>query len=158
MSIPTDHLTHLLHQHGYRATPQRLAILTALAQAECHLTPGEIYQRTTTQLPGIAEPTIYRALEALAQAGIILSAPLSNGKIAYELAEPHHHLHCTACQHSLQLPHHAFAPLYQHLQQQTGFLLNYSHLTLLGICPECQQTHPKLEVTLDEPPDSPTAP
>lgn len=158
MSIATNQLTHLLHQHGYRATPQRLAILSALAQAECHLTPGEIYQRTAAQLPGITEPTIYRALEALAQAGVIFSAPLGNGKIAYELAEPHHHLHCTACQHNLELPHHTLAPLYQQLQQQTGFLINQSHLTFFGICPECQQTHPNLEVTPNESPDSPTTP
>lgn len=144
-NIPPDHLARLLHQHGYRATPQRLAILNVLAQAQCHLAPGEIYQQVVTHISGIAEPTVYRALDALAQAGIILSAQLGSGKIAYELAEPHHHLLCTACQGSIQLPHDSLAPLYTSLEQQTGFLLNHNHLTLLGICPECQKFNSTLE-------------
>ena len=61
-----DQYTPQLHALGFRMTPQRLAILHALHHAGGHLSPTEVYQRASSDLPGLTEPTVYRTLEFLA--------------------------------------------------------------------------------------------
>ena len=77
---------------GYKATPQRLAVLAALG-AEQHQRLEEIRARC----PEVGLVTIYRTLDLLAEIGAVRRLDLGNGP-RYELAEDHHHhLICESC-------------------------------------------------------------
>jgi Fur family transcriptional regulator, ferric uptake regulator len=77
---------------GYKATPQRLAVLRALA-AEQHQNLGEIRARC----PEVGLVTIYRTLDLLSEIGVVRRLELGDGP-RYELAEDHHHhLICESC-------------------------------------------------------------
>jgi Fur family transcriptional regulator, ferric uptake regulator len=77
---------------GYKATPQRLAVLGALA-AEQHQSLGEIRARC----PEVGLVTIYRTLDLLSEIGVVRRLDLGDGP-RYELAEDHHHhLICESC-------------------------------------------------------------
>src|SRR5215208_7587616 len=77
---------------GYKATPQRLAVLRALA-AEQHQSMGEVRHRC----PEIGIVTVYRTLDLLAELGLVRRLDLGDGA-RYELAEDHHHhLICEDC-------------------------------------------------------------
>jgi Fur family ferric uptake transcriptional regulator len=77
---------------GYKATPQRLAVLGALA-AEQHQSLGEIRARC----PEVGLVTIYRTLDLLSEIGAVRRLDLGDGP-RYELAEDHHHhLICESC-------------------------------------------------------------
>jgi Fur family ferric uptake transcriptional regulator len=77
---------------GYKATPQRLAILGAIA-AEQHQRMEEIRDRC----PGVGLVTVYRTLELLSGLGVVRRLDLGDGP-RYELAEDHHHhLICEGC-------------------------------------------------------------
>jgi Fur family transcriptional regulator, ferric uptake regulator len=77
---------------GYKATPQRLAVLRALA-AEQHQSLGEIRARC----PEVGLVTIYRTLDLLSEIGVVRRLELGGGP-RYELAEDHHHhLICESC-------------------------------------------------------------
>jgi Fur family transcriptional regulator, ferric uptake regulator len=77
---------------GYKATPQRLAILTAIA-AEQHQSMEEIRDRC----PGVGLVTVYRTLDLLSELGLVRRLDLGDGP-RYELAEDHHHhLICESC-------------------------------------------------------------
>jgi Fur family transcriptional regulator, ferric uptake regulator len=77
---------------GYKATPQRLAVLRALA-AEQHQSLGEIRARC----PEVGLVTIYRTLDLLSEVGVVRRLELGGGP-RYELAEDHHHhLICESC-------------------------------------------------------------
>src|SRR5215218_1735797 len=77
---------------GYKATPQRLAILEAIA-AEQHQSLEGIRARC----PGVGMVTVYRALDLLSGLGLVRRLDLG-GDACYELAENHHHhLICEGC-------------------------------------------------------------
>jgi len=77
---------------GYKATPQRLAVLEAIA-AEQHQTMEGIRARC----PGVGLVTVYRTLDLLSGIGLVRRLDLGD-KPRYELAEDHHHhLICEDC-------------------------------------------------------------
>ncbi len=125
-----------LRARGYRITPQRLAILKVLLQADEHLTPTEIVRRVQLIQPGITEPTVYRTLNFLASQGVILRT-LEQGNVVYELDEPHHHLVCRQCGATVDVSQETFAPLYARLRDLTGYQVDDMHLVFTGLCPKC---------------------
>jgi Fur family transcriptional regulator, ferric uptake regulator len=77
---------------GYKATPQRLAVLEAIA-AEQHQSLEGIRARC----PGVGMVTVYRTLGLLSGLGLVRRLDLGAGP-RYELAEDHHHhLICEGC-------------------------------------------------------------
>ncbi|MBI5293950.1 MAG: transcriptional repressor [Chloroflexi bacterium] len=128
-----------LRARGFRATPQRMVILHVLRHAGGHLTPSQVYEQARAEMPGLTEPTIYRTLDFLAASGFVLAAHMGNGRTVYELAEAnHHHLICRSCGGSMQIAHTPLEKLYRQLETTTGYKLDSSHVTLFGLCPQCQ--------------------
>jgi Fur family transcriptional regulator, ferric uptake regulator len=77
---------------GYKATPQRVAVLRALAE-EQHQSLEEIRVRC----PEVGLVTVYRALDLLGELGIVRRLDLGDGA-RYELArDHHHHMICESC-------------------------------------------------------------
>jgi Fur family ferric uptake transcriptional regulator len=81
-----------IRRGGYKATPQRLAILRTIA-AEQHQRMEEIRDRC----PRVGLVTVYRTLGLLSELGVVRRLDLGDGP-RYELAEDHHHhLICEGC-------------------------------------------------------------
>ena len=134
-----SYLTDQLHTRGFRMTPQRMAILHTLRRSGGHLSPTEVYARARRAQPGLTETTVYRTLDFLADNGFALAAHVGGGKMVYELTEEnHHHLICRACGNTVAVEFSALTPLYEKLKSFTGFKLDASHVTLFGLCPDCQ--------------------
>jgi Fe2+ or Zn2+ uptake regulation protein len=120
-------------------TPQRMAILHTLIHAGGHLSPTEVFERTRHDRPGLTEPTVYRTLEFLVENGYALAAHVGGGKLVYELTEEnHHHLICKKCGKTVAVEYTALSSVYEQLQSSTGYKLDSSHVTLFGLCPDCQ--------------------
>ena len=127
-----------LRAQGFRMTPQRVAILRVLDECGCHLSPSEIHQRASEIIPNLTETTVYRNLDFLSQQGLVLVAHVGSGRIVYEsAAHHHHHLYCRHCGYSVDIKHEDLAPLYAHIHELTGFILDSSHVTFFGVCPHC---------------------
>lgn len=81
-----------LRGRGYKATPQREAVLRALA-AEQHQSLEGIHSRC----PEVGLVTVYRTLDLFGELGISRRLDLGDGP-RYELAEAHHHhAICESC-------------------------------------------------------------
>jgi Fur family ferric uptake transcriptional regulator len=77
---------------GYKVTPQRLAVLAAIAAGR-HQGVEEIRARC----PEVGMVTVYRALDLFSGLGLVRRLDLGHGP-RYELAEDHHHhLICERC-------------------------------------------------------------
>lgn len=77
---------------GYKVTPQRVAVLTALV-AEQHQSLEGIRARC----PGVGMVTVYRTLDLLGSLGLVRRLDLGDGA-RYEIAEDHHHhMICESC-------------------------------------------------------------
>ena len=131
--------TPRFRQRGFRMTPQRMAILHVLRHAGGHLSPTQIYRLSIKEFPGLTEPTIYRTLEFLVRNGFALASYTTTGKIFYELVgRHHHHLVCRNCGGLVEVPGSLPARLYHQLEASTGYRLDSNHMTLFGLCPQCQ--------------------
>ena len=131
-----------LRARGFRMTPQRMAILHVLHHSGGHLSPGEVYQQASHDIPGLTETTVYRTLEFLAENGLAHSAHIGSGHLVYEIAkQDHHHLICRKCGAEVQIEHAPLEKLYADLESSSGFRFIDSHVTFFGLCPECQKTN-----------------
>lgn len=125
-----------LRERGYRMTPQRLAILQALHNVG-HLSPAQIYERVNQT--GMTEATVYRTLEFLTGNGVVNPTQVGGGHLTYELAgRDHHHLVCRVCGAQLDLEPDSLNHAISRIEHQTGYLVDVGHLTLFGLCPDCQ--------------------
>ena len=93
----TSDLRARLRERGLRVTPQRLAVHGALQAIGRHSTAEEVLERVHGNVPGVSLPTVYAALDLLADLG--LAARVHAGRaVRYDpRADPHHHLVCTSC-------------------------------------------------------------
>ena len=138
MKKRTVDTAELLREHGFRATPGRLALLELFAESKQPLTVADIHKRMRN---GMNEVTLYRAIEALVAAGICRRIDLHQGHaVHYELAEEHHHhLVCTNCgtieDFSSQLCDELAAKATK-ASHQFKTILTHS-LELFGLCNRC---------------------
>lgn len=130
-----------LRAKGYRLTPQRLAILDLLRDAEGHLTPSEVYKQASQKLPGLTEATVYRTLNFLAEQGLVLVAHIGHGQLVYEYAQHnHHHLICKNCGEMMEVEHQELKQLYENFLDKTGYQIDTVHAAFFGYCPKCLDT------------------
>jgi Fur family transcriptional regulator, ferric uptake regulator len=117
---------------GYKATPQRLAILKAIA-AEQHQSLEGIRARC----PEVGIVTVYRALDLLSGLGLVRRLDLGDGP-RYELAENHHHhLICEGCGEITEFER---CPMdLQSLPDVGGDFEVHAHsLEVYGTCSQCR--------------------
>lgn len=132
-------LRGLLRQRGLRATTGRIMILDALTREARPVTIDALRQR----LPSPLDPvTLYRALDALADAGLVERSTLGHNHTHYELlvGRPHHHhAICRSCGvvEDIEIPHPTH-PETEALSQSTKFSRIDSYtLEFFGRCLRC---------------------
>ncbi|RJP51511.1 MAG: transcriptional repressor [Anaerolineaceae bacterium] len=129
-----------LRSRGYRMTPQRMAILHVLHHSGKHLSPTEVYEQARDELPGLTETTVYRTLEFLAENGLARPAHMGGAHLVYEIARhKHHHLKCRICGAEMEIQHSLLETMYQKIESTSGYQLTDSHVTFIGLCPNCQK-------------------
>lgn len=121
---------------GLRATPQRIAILEAVHEAQ-HPTVESLWSAVKER--GIALPTVYRTLDSLERAGLILRTSLREGNWTLHLADEADHAHsiCTECGGvtDLELDGRAVPAL---IKRDSHLFQNHQVLvTLVGVGPCC---------------------
>src|SRR4051794_41922896 len=97
VSSASDDIRDRLRGHGLRATPQRLAVHSALHDLGRHATAEEVLDRVHGRVPGVSLPTVYAALELLADLGLASRGQAGRAARYDPRADPHHHLVCTGC-------------------------------------------------------------
>lgn len=132
-----------LRAAGLRATPGRSKILTVLAKETQPLSIESIRARTGNTLNSV---TLYRALEALADAGIVTRADMQHGHAHYELSagrKHHHHVICRDCGRVEDIEAtHATQPEREALRRTKGFAsIDDYALEFFGTCVRCASRH-----------------
>jgi Fe2+ or Zn2+ uptake regulation protein len=117
-----------------RATPQRRAVLAAIASRDGSFTATEIYDRARGTEPRLGLATVYRTLELLRRAGSVRQL----AGAAYVRCHPghHHHLVCLACG-KVEDTELCGAPSPALLVQRHGFRAETHELDVYGVCARC---------------------
>jgi Fur family ferric uptake transcriptional regulator len=140
-SIEPD-IKAVLRERGYKLTPQRRAVIRAIAGTHEHLTPAELYEKVRCDNPRIGLVTVYRTLDILAEVGLICELHSGGSCRSYLLRRPpehHHHLVCSDCGQVVDFTKCDLSDIEQRLSEDTGFEMESHLLEFLGRCPECQK-------------------
>jgi Fur family peroxide stress response transcriptional regulator len=122
-----------------RMTPQRQAILDAVRSSRDHPRAAEIYERVRAVLPGIAFGTVYNALHALADHGIILQLSFGDHASRFDgRVDRHDHALCTRCGELADAVAPPAPDVVRQAAAETGFAIHAYHTQLLGVCAACQ--------------------
>jgi len=130
-----------LAKQGYRLTPQRLMILSAIEHSQNHISAEEIYAQVASKYPNVNISTVYRTLELLTQLGLVTETDLGEDRVRYHPADKghHHHLICRECGAIIDLDELLLAPIKSALLQKYQFTADLKHLAITGRCLKCSQ-------------------
>ena len=130
-----------LNRQGYRMTPQRMMILSAIDKSDDHISADEIYSQVVARYPNVNISTVYRTLELLERLGLVTKTDLGEGRVRYHPVEKghHHHLVCRECGATIDLEEALLTPLKDVLLREHGFIADLKHMAILGCCVNCRE-------------------
>ena len=136
----TQRIAVKLSERGYRLTPQRLMVLSAIENSDGHVSAEEIYAQIVARYPNVNISTVYRTLELLKRLGLVTETDLGEGRVRYHPTEKghHHHLVCRECGTTIDLDDSLLAPLKSALLREHKFIADLRHLAIFGRCLKCQ--------------------
>jgi Fur family ferric uptake transcriptional regulator len=132
----------LPHLHGRpRATRQRAAVVATLAGLDGFSTVQEIHDALMSRGDQVALTTVYRTVQALAEASDIDALIGADGQARYrrcgQAAGAHHHLVCRSCGLTVIVEGTSVDHWASTTAEEYGFT-NIGHAPdLFGLCPEC---------------------
>jgi Fur family ferric uptake transcriptional regulator len=134
----TDTWQEKLRAGGYRLTPQRELVLTAV-ESLGHATPEEVYGEVRRHSSAINQSTVYRTLELLDELGLIRHAHIEERTPTYHAVTGHEHFHlvCHECRAVTSLGSDRIARFRAELLEEFGFAVDVGHLTIFGTCAAC---------------------
>ena len=130
-----------LRAQGKRLTSQRERVLTAVG-ALGHATPDEIVEAVGSDGGGaVPASTVYRALDALQELGLVGHTHVDHRAPSYHLAEHATHLHvvCRGCGWVGEAPLTVADELVARLDESLGFASDVSHAAVHGLCRTCRE-------------------
>jgi Fur family peroxide stress response transcriptional regulator len=136
----------LCRERGERCTVQRRVILETVLDLDNHPSADQIFLAVGNRLPGVSRTTVYRALEHLADMGVITKA-CHPGRVArYDpRLELHHHLVCLRCNEFIDFEDDGLNELTIPDTSAFGFEVNDYRVQLRGICQSCREKEMKEE-------------
>jgi Fur family ferric uptake transcriptional regulator len=137
----TSGITERLSEKGYRLTPQRLMILSAIESSHEHISAEEIYAQVAAKYPHVNISTVYRTLELLKRLGMVYEIDLGEGRIRYHAAESghHHHLVCQECGLVIDIDESTLSSLRNIILRDYNFRAELRHVAIFGLCENCRK-------------------
>ncbi|MFJ5383299.1 ferric iron uptake transcriptional regulator [Cupriavidus sp. CER94] len=132
-----------LKRAGLKATSPRMHVLEAFRNSDRrHLSAEDVYRILLDLDVDAGLSTVYRVLNQLVQANILLRHSFESDHAVFELNEGGHHDHliCIACGVVEEFSDEGIEARQQQVAAQNDFVLREHMLVLYGLCPACQQS------------------
>ena len=128
--------------HG-RATRQRAAVAAVLADTEDFRSAQELHAILRDRGERVGLTTVYRTLQALADAGEVDLLRSNDGETVYRRCSSethHHHLVCRKCGRTVEVEGPDVERWAEKVGAAHGFV-NVTHtVEIFGTCPDCART------------------
>jgi Fur family ferric uptake transcriptional regulator len=135
-----DELRERLASAGVKPTRQRMLVLNELAREHDDATAQALHQRLVASGESVGLATIYRALGAFAEAGVVDELPHSSSETCYRLCSEghHHHLVCSRCHRVVELGGCRLDPWIERVARAADFVPTGHRLEVTGVCADCR--------------------
>ena len=130
-------IVSLLRKHGYRVTPQRLAICEYVLKARNHPTAKDVYREVKKRHPAISMTTIYQTLKILEDLNLIRKLPFDDTRIESNL-RPHINLICLKCGKIEDLESDVVKVVIDEVVRR-GFKIASERVDVFGYCRNCKK-------------------
>jgi Fur family ferric uptake transcriptional regulator len=139
-TTPWGEVRERLRARGLRWTPQRRTLVEVLAGVDGHVTGAELVERCRAADPATTPSTVYRTLDVLEELGLVRHAHAADGREEFHVLPDadHGHLHCLGCHATWEIDEAEAASLVGALRAQRGFHVDLSHLSVSGLCRDCE--------------------
>ena len=132
-------LTEALHARGMRVTPQRLVIARTLERLDRHASADEVTNEVVKEFPHVSVPTVYSALELLADLGFARRVTVAPGAVLYDPhTDDHHHLVCRNCHAVIDVDVDLDTAPAMNEAESHGFAPDRAELVVTGLCQDCR--------------------
>ena len=135
-----EHAQLELARAGHREGGARGEVLALLGRQDCCLSAQEIHDRLREGGRSVGLASVYRALDALAQLGLVHRLDVG-GTACFEPADPsgehHHHAICDRCGKMDAFSDAELERLIHGVGERLGYAVGTHDVVLRGACPEC---------------------
>jgi Fur family peroxide stress response transcriptional regulator len=139
-----EQLVRRLREHGYRMTPQRMAVLQELLRTDDHPSVEGIYRGLQPAYPMMSLATVYKTVATLKELGEVLELEFSDGHNRYDahMPQPHAHLVCRRCDRIEDYPIAELDQLMASAAAGSSYHLQSMRLDFYGLCGRCGGSAP----------------
>lgn len=122
-----------------RNTRQRASITALLAEVDDFASAQDLHAKLRERGERVGLTTVYRALQALADADEVDVMRPPGGELLYRRCSSghHHHLVCRVCGRTVEVEGAAVESWADRVAAQHGFVDIAHTLEIFGTCPEC---------------------
>ena len=135
----------ILRDKGHRLTPQRMLVLSIVAEGDGHLGVDEVFRRAKEAYPYMDIATVYRTLHLFKNLGVVTEVAIGD-RLHYELTDPsgaHHHMVCRVCNGAFDLSPNYLDAFRDRLVQEFDFEPDLEHFAITGVCSSCRSAENK---------------
>ena len=145
METAKDWGTHVraeLRRTGARMGGAREAVIAHLEERECCLSAQELFDALRREGRKVGIASVYRALDQLAELGLVHRVELGGGVTRFEPALPngehHHHLVCDDCGRIEMFDDATLERSLTRVADSRGYELAQHDVVLHGACADCK--------------------
>jgi Fur family peroxide stress response transcriptional regulator len=132
-------IAKVIRGHGYRATPQRLAIYDALHESGSHPTAQDIHQTVLERDPSVSLATVYKTLQLFVELGLAGEMGFRDQTHYDPEMEYHVHLVCTNCGKIEDLHVDELERFMSQIEEETEFEITGRRFDMYGLCSDCKR-------------------
>ncbi|HET7385893.1 MAG TPA: Fur family transcriptional regulator [Nocardioidaceae bacterium] len=134
-----DHRPDPTLPEGTRPTRQRRAVVSALSASEEFRSAQEIHDVLRHEGENVGLSTVYRTLQALADAGEVDVLRGEDGEASYRRCSTshHHHLVCRDCGRTVEIEGPTVERWAENVAAEHGFTDIGHSVEIFGTCPSC---------------------
>ena len=136
-----DRLNSYLKAHDLKQTSQRNIIVERFLHMDKHVDVESLHNNLKGEGHNVGLATIYRTMNLLKNAGLVMQHTFSDSKAVFEVLIPHtHHDHlvCLICGRVTEFVDEEIEKLQEAIAERKGFKLLDHRLDLYGYCQDCQ--------------------
>ena len=122
-----------------RQTRQRAAVQALLDQVDDFRSAQQVHELLRSQGESVGLTTVYRSLQALADAGDVDVRVNDDGETVYRKCSEHHHHHlvCRQCGTTVEIAGPAVETWVDRVAAEHGFTSVSHTFDVVGLCPAC---------------------